>query len=138
MNRFGNKPRATIDYESRSACSLRNSGTWRYSCDDTTQVLCLGFRLPHWPEGKTALWHPAFPHLGIKADVLGWDDESGAWQHLEELHDWIRAGKLVEAHNAWFERGITLNQLVAKYGWPYITPTQLVEAANARRASMAE
>src|SRR5262245_13292322 len=104
MSKFNypNPPRATIDFETRSACSIKNCGTWRYSWDWTTEVLCLAFRLPHWPAGKTALWHPAFPHLGIEEDVLGWDDEPGAWHHLDELFAWVIDGKLIEAHNAWF------------------------------------
>lgn len=105
-------PRATIDFETRSAASLRKLGSWRYSLDPTTEVLCLAYRLPHWKKGETALWHPAFPHLGI--------DASDDFDHLLELLDWTEAGKLIEAHNAWFERGIWTNILVPKFGFPAI------------------
>lgn len=108
---------ATIDFESRSACSLRKSGSWRYSIDPTTEILCLCFRLHHWLPGRTALWTPDFPHLGIdgvfpSADII-------------ELIQWIEGGGLVEAHNASFERCIWANQLVPKFGWPSLAIAQI-------------
>jgi DNA polymerase len=109
------QPRATIDFETRSECSIRNCGSWRYSLDPTTSILCLGFRLPYWTEGRTALWHPAFPHLGIA--------ESDTINDLSELFEWTMNGGLVEAHNAWFERGIWVNQCLPM-GWPEIAPQQ--------------
>lgn len=102
---------ATIDFESRSACDLKKCGSWKYSLHPTTQVLCLAFRLPHWKSGRTALWHPAFPHLGIvEADC----------PELPELFRWILDGHLIEAHNAWFERGMWTNVLQVQYGWPAV------------------
>lgn len=106
-----NAPKATIDFETRSACSIKDCGSWRYSLDPTTQVMCLAFRLPTWEEGRTALWHPAFPHLGI---------EEAHCPELVELFQWIQEGRLVEAHNAWFERGIWTNICVPKLGWPEV------------------
>lgn len=102
-------PRATIDFESRSACSLKLAGTWRYSIDPTTEILCLAYRLPTWPEGVTALWHPA---------------TTDYQQYLSELLDWVLAGKLIEAHNAWFERCMWQNILVPVHGFPLIQPQQ--------------
>jgi DNA polymerase len=102
---------ATIDFETRSACDLKKCGSWKYSLHPTTQVLCLAFRLPHWKSGRTALWHPAFPHLGIaEADC----------PELPELFRWILDGHLIEAHNAWFERGMWVNVMQAQYGWPAV------------------
>lgn len=103
-------PRATIDFESRSACPIRKTGSWRYSCDPTTEPLCLAFRLPYWEEGRTGLWHPAFPTCDMEAS----DDD------LAELFLWIMDGELVEAHNAWFERGIWTNIMAPRFGWPEV------------------
>lgn len=111
-------PRATIDFESRSACPLRNTGSWRYSLDPSTEPLCLAFRLPSWEVGRTGLWHPAFPQFDM-LESSGTDDDD-----LCELLEWIQAGGLVEAHNAWFERGIWTNIMAARYGWPEIQPSQ--------------
>lgn len=108
---YDNPHKATIDFETRSACSIKDCGSWRYSLDPTTQVMCLAFRLPNWEAGRTALWHPAFQHLGI---------EESNCPELEELFDWIKEGKLVEAHNCWFERGIWTNICVPKLGWPEV------------------
>jgi DNA polymerase bacteriophage-type len=105
---WGNPPKATLDFETRSACSIKDCGSWRYSLDPTTQVMCLVFRLPHWEKGRTALWHPAFPHLGVReADC----------PEVAELKAWILSGGLCEAHNAWFERGIWTNIMVPRHGW---------------------
>lgn len=105
-------PRATVDFETRSACPIKSTGSWRYSLDPTTEVLCLAYRLPYWAEGRTGLWHPAFTDLGV--------DEGEDFNDLAELFDWIGDGGLVEAHNAWFERGVWVNICVPKFGWPAI------------------
>ncbi len=105
-------PRATIDFETRSACSLRKHGAWRYSLHPSTEVLCLAFRLPSWVEGRVSLWHPAFPHLGIA--------ESDNWSDIVELVDWIFAGGLLEAHNVWFEYCIWTNILQPQFDFPPI------------------
>jgi hypothetical protein len=105
-------PRAVADFETRSACSSRRTGSWRYSLDPTTEPLCMAFRLPYWEEGRTGLWHPAFPQVGLKASD-GDDD-------LQELFWWILGGGIVEAHNSFFERGIWTNIMTPRYGWPAI------------------
>jgi DNA polymerase len=119
-------PRATVDFESRSACSLRNSGAWRYSLHPSTQVLCLAFRLPYWEEGRTGLWYPAFPTAGIK--------EASRTGDVDELISWIEEGGLVEAHNVWFEFCIWRNQLAPKHGFPAI-PDHLWRCSAAKAAS---
>lgn len=111
-----NTPKATIDFETRSACDLRACGAWKYSIDPTTEILCLGYHLPHWSNKKVALWHPPFLHLGIV--------ESQDGNTLLELIEWIKIGGLVEAHNAWFERSIWTNILVPRHGFPVIQPFQ--------------
>lgn len=104
-------PRATIDYETRSTCSLRACGSWRYSIDPTTEVLCFAYRLPGWQEGRVELWHPAFSTLGLP--------ETG-FDQLLELFQWIDDGGLVEAHNVAFESAIWQNVSIPRYGWPTI------------------
>jgi DNA polymerase len=100
---------ATIDFESRSACPIKKAGSWKYSCHPSTEPLCLAFRLPHWKKGRTELWHPTL--------LNGELPESGV-EELVELFDWIIQGELLEAHNAWFERGIWRNIMAPRYGWP--------------------
>lgn len=115
--------RATADFESRSACPLKKTGSWKYSLDPSTEILCLGFRLPTWKKGRTALWNPAFPHLGI--------EESGV-DELVELFNWIISGGELESHNRWFDFGIWKNIAVPRLGWPDVPPNQwLCSAAKA-------
>lgn len=110
-----NTTKATIDFETRSACNLRHSGAWKYSLDPSTEVLCLVFRLPHWRRGRTSLYHPAFSAIGLVEHF-----EAAA---IEELFAWIEDAGLVEAHSAFFERAIWTNILAAKLGWPSIPAT---------------
>lgn len=125
--------RAHMDFETRSACSIRDCGSWRYSLDPTTEVLCLAFRLPHWASGRTGLWHPAFPHLDLDENALG-----TGYDDLSELFGWLMTQGLIEAHNAWFERGIWTNICAPLYGWPTIAPDQWrCSAAKAAAHSLA-
>jgi DNA polymerase len=111
-----NEPRSVIDFETRSAASIKKVGAWAYSTHPSTDVLCLAFRLPYWEPGRTGLWHPAFPHLGI--------EEPESFEDIEELVEWIRGDGLVEAHNVFFEYCIWNNVLMPRYGWPVIRLTQ--------------
>ncbi len=108
-------PRATVDFETRSACPLRKTGSWRYSLDKTTEILCLCYRLPFWDAGVVGLWSPEVPSIDLPANQ---DADT-----LFELFDWIETGGLVEAHNAFFERGIWQNVFVP-LGAPPILPSQ--------------
>ena len=87
----------TIDFESRSACDIKTAGGWKYAQDPTTEILCLAFRLPDYPDGHVDLWHPAFPQCALH--------EEGT-EGLAGLFDFVLQGGLLEAHNAFFERGI--------------------------------
>lgn len=91
--------------------------------------MCLAFRLPQWKTGRTGLWHPAFPQLDLTENALG-----TGYDDLAELFGWIMAGGLVEAHNAWFERGIWNNICVPSCGWPVI-PVQSWRCSAAKAAA---
>ena len=106
-----NEPKATGDFETRSARDLKKCGAYVYSLHRTTSVMCFAFRLPYWAPGRTGLWHPAYPHLGI--------EEEGR-EDLQEFFCWIALGGLFEAHNAFFERCIWENICVPRLGWPRV------------------
>ena len=124
-----NTPKAYIDFETRSACDLKKSGTWRYSIHPTTEVLCLVWRLPHWEKDRTEWWHPAFPTMDLPEDC----SDAAA---LEELHAYVVDGGLVEAHNSWFEVCIWKNILVSRYAWPEI-PLESWRCSAAKAATHA-
>lgn len=87
------EPRATIDFETRSACDIRKAGSWIYAKHPSTMILCLSWKLPG--QQKASLWHAGYGDTP--------PDEYGETT-LQDLFDWIRKGGLVEAHNAFFER----------------------------------
>lgn len=103
----------TMDFESRSTCDIKKCGSWKYSLDPTTEVLCLAFRLPFWEKGRVELWHPAFSHLEIP-------EECSDWGALAEMFRWVRSGRPVEGHNSLFERGIWTNIMIDTFGFPEI------------------
>lgn len=75
---------ASIDYETRSTVDLRKSGVYRYAESNTTGVWCFTWRID---AGQPQLWLPGMPDP-------------------EELLNHVRAGGIVIAHNAGFERNI--------------------------------
>lgn len=115
-----NEPKATIDFESRSACDIARAGAWRYSLDPTTEVLCLAFRLPYWEPGRTGLWHPELPFLGLAEGELA---GPSCWDDLAELFQWIAQDLPVEAHGVFFEVSVWANLMEAA-GWPHINLSQ--------------
>lgn len=104
-----NRPKITIDFETRSACPI-DVGAWLYSLHPTTEVMCLAYKIGDAP---TKLWHPAYPHLGIKAAPTPYD-----------LFAAIAEGMLVEAHNRFFEYCIWTHIMVQEFGWPAIPREQ--------------
>ena len=118
-----NAPKATIDFETRSAADIMKVGAWKYSQDPSTQVMCLAVQLPHWD--RPHLWHPAYPHLGI--------EEENRWV-LDHLFVYVAMGGLVEAHNAFFERSIWTNICTPKLNWPRVPEGQW--RCSAAKASM--
>ncbi len=124
-----NAPKATIDFETRSACELKKHGTWRYSLHPTTEILCLCFRLPTWERDRVEWWHPDLPSMFVTEDC---SDPSA----LLELKAYLGSGGLVEAHNVWFEYCIWQNVLVARHGWDPI-PTAQWRCSAAKAAAHA-
>ncbi len=43
---YPHRPKATVDFETRSACSLKRHGAYLYSRHPSTEVMCLSYRLP--------------------------------------------------------------------------------------------
>jgi DNA polymerase len=120
----GRTPRATADFETRSAADLNKVGAHLYAKHPSTQVLCLAYKLP----GMDApvVWHRAHPGI----------DESPA-ELLRPLFDWIAAGGAVEAHNSFFERMIWKHVCVGRMAWPAVPDDQwLCSAAKGSAYSL--
>lgn len=89
-----------LDFETASACNLKECGAWRYSEDVTTEVISLSYSFDG--EGIET-WTPAEAHLIHLIQIVA--DE---------------ADVIFVAHNAGFEKAIWRNIMVAQYGWPDI------------------
>lgn len=100
------RPRATIDFETRSARPIRD-GSWLYSKHYSTRALCLAFTLPGQDPLYPSLWFAPVDGLPAVEDYQL--DAAGEPYSLERLFTHIRNGGYVEAHNVNFEANIWLN-----------------------------
>lgn len=103
-----------IDFETRSATNLRDSGVYRYCEDPLTGVWVLRFRLD---DGVVEEWRP------------GWAEPVALLNH-------IAAGGIVKAHNSAFER-LVWNKVVRRMypHWPQLTIEQM-DCTMARAAAV--
>lgn len=108
----------TIDFETRSPTDLKTCGSWVYSQDPATEVLCMAFIFPG--ENDYYLWHPAFPHLGIEECELSPHPTKVTKKRLKKMFKMVKDGTLIEAHNVFFEKVIWNNRMMPDYGWPEI------------------
>jgi len=117
----------TLDFETRSEADLKKVGAYEYARHPSTDVLCLAWVVDD--EDDVGLWHPAFkdqtPLVGktkaIRAQPPQHLDQSPYPSHLLGL---MADHRLVEAHNAFFERCIWHFVMARKYRWPAVKPTQ--------------
>lgn len=99
----------TIDFETRSEVDIRTAGAWRYAEDETTQVLCMAYKIDDEPAD---IW---IPHVGKDQPVQ---------EFPQDLREAIEAGKVIEAHNAEFEQAIWMHKLVKQHDVPEVPINQ--------------
>jgi DNA polymerase len=106
------RPQVTADFETRSRADLTDVGSWRYSRDSSTSVLCLYYSI----DGAIYRWLPgdAPPYRLFRA---------------------IEAGAEFEAHNVFFEWCIWEHVCAPRYGWPHLRRHNLF--CTAARAAVA-
>lgn len=97
----------TIDFETYSACELRDRGLHNYATDPTTGVHCMAYA---WGDAGVAIWKGPHDPNSIQ---------------LSSVHDYVRKGGIVYAHNAAFELAIWNEICVKRYGWPPLKPEQV-------------
>ena len=85
-----------LDFETRSRCDLKLTGSARYAQDPTTEILCLSFE-----NAEGVVTWPAGPEADMQ---------------LRELAD--NPEIVFVAHNAGFEKDILREIMVPKYGFP--------------------
>ena len=97
IRRDGPLPVVLVDFETRSYLNVKDTGAWRYAEDDTTEILCMAYKIG---DGETKLWVPELSDFPA------------------ELIELIEAGATFEAHNVQFERAVWLFVLKRKMGIP--------------------
>lgn len=118
------KKRCTFDFETRSIADLKKVGAYKYSLHPSTRATCLAFKI-----------------RGGKVWLLGFHVVNERWEDLPQKFRemWlylIENGYLFVAHNAFFERCIYFNILVARLGWPKI-PVRRLRCTAAKAAACA-
>jgi len=87
-----------FDFETYSAVDIKKEGGYKYSVDDSTNVICLAWAID---DGPVNLWTPA-----KEAPV--------------ELLDAVFANAKMYAHNIMFDQRIWNNIMVEHFSWPYL------------------
>jgi DNA polymerase bacteriophage-type len=96
-----------IDFETFSACELRDAGLDNYAKHPTTGVHCMAWTMGDEP---VDVWTPA---------------DGRTFSMREVVFKHIAAGGTVVAHNAAFEWAIWNHVCVPKYGWPPLRIEQM-------------
>lgn len=107
------RPDCVIDFETRSFSDLTKTGAWAYSEHATTDVICLCYGIG---------WQPI---------QTWWPGKNATDDCPEDLADHIRAGGVIEAHNAAFEISVYSNVMVKRYGWPTVRLSQWADTMSA-------
>lgn len=94
-----------IDFETFSACELKDAGLDNYARHPSTGVHCMAYAFD---DGSVYLLTP----------------DTAASPDFDQVFDHVRNGGLVYAHNAAFELAIWNNVCVPRYGWPRLKISQ--------------
>lgn len=125
-----------VDFETRSAALLTpvkvSVGSYKYSLDPTTQLLCACYALDNDPIKVFAPWwleiqqkqvlDPKCAITYLRKNIKN----KHRFKCPDDLRNAVLAGYLVVAHNAMFERVIWDHILTPFYGWPKVRPEQWV------------
>jgi len=122
------KKRITFDFETRSKSPLKLEGPYKYSLDPSSQPTCLGIK----KHGESRIYFFRFEAINLPWKQLQkkYPDFCDMWS------EWILDGYEFSAHNAFFERCIYENILVARLGWPMI-PARQYRCTAAKAAACA-
>ena len=108
-----------LDFETRSACDIK-AGAWRYSRDDSTEVLCFAYRIDG---GPIKIWSPFM------------SDFDGS-KIPDDLRIAIGKGAIIKAWNSFFEFSIWNNVLSSFPGFMKLPLSRFMDTA-AKAAALA-
>jgi DNA polymerase len=104
--------KVTADFETIARANLKKTGAYEYSKDPATFASCFAMKANN---------APAIYFLDYYKMRTPWKDLPKKFQDL--WTSWILDPDVVfTAHNAFFEQCIYYNVLVARFGWPNISP----------------
>lgn len=122
--------KVTLDFETRSACDLKKAGAFVYSCDPTTDVICMSYKIGDNGAIKT------IPFIFLSEQ----NRQAKNFLQYTVINDLLNCAKnpdyIFVAHNAFFEQVIYKNVLVKRYGWPEI-PIERWRCTAAKAAACA-
>lgn len=116
--------RLTFDFETQSAAELKKTGAYKYSLDLSTKPTCLAIKVHGGREIFLDFYEINTPWVGLRPMLRI------LWKAF------IRQRYEFSAHNAFFEKCIYQNIMVARYGWPEI-PFELYRCTAAKAAACA-
>ena len=105
----------TLDFETKSYADLKKVGTWAYSLDPTTDVICCAYGIGYEP---VQTWWPGKELTGSQV----WDKKRyttsppGADMPCD-LFEAVCDAHTLEAHHVAFERSFWQNVMAPKYQW---------------------
>ena len=102
----------SIDFETRSAAELKQTGVYRYAEDPSTDVWCMAFAFG---DDEPRLWRPGEPCP-------------------DDMREWVAGGHPMRAWNSQFERTIWNKILVGRYDFPFTTLVSWFCTASEARA----
>ena len=109
-----------LDFETKSACDIKKAGAWRYSRDESTEVLCFAYRIDG---GPIEIWSPFLSDF----------DDNKIPQDLREA---IGEGATIHAWNSFFEFSIWNNVLSEFPGFMKLPLSRFMDTA-AKAAALA-
>ena len=97
----------SIDFETRSACKIKDHGAWVYAEHPSTQIMCLAVKAG---TERTRIW----PNPRIYPASLS----TFPTISLPEIFELVDKADEIEAHNAQFEQAIFEHIATKRMGWP--------------------
>jgi DNA polymerase len=105
----------TLDLETRSRCELKKHGSWVYSEDPSTAVICAAVKADDLPP---AIWFPRWV-WAIAGDAIKAELKDQFILDFQLFH-LIEQAEVIESHNQGFETPMWVNVLAPRYGWPSV------------------
>jgi len=107
-----------FDFETKSYADLKKVGSWCYSEDPTTEVICCAYGIG---DADIQSWWPGKE----LADIQAWVNGGSIDRDMpRDLYVALMDGDSLEVHGSHFEYAIWTNICIPKHGWIEVLPHQ--------------